>query len=531
MMDADPAAKSATPVSSRRLLPAFIGVGILGLMFVAQLASIWSNRLDYPINDDWRYYLVEPSGAYAMPDELSTAWLLVPSEDTVHATGKALDWMAFHWLAHDFRVLAALSFGLCVGTWLWFSVRFVFAGARGNVPVLLGALLLFALPLATNPYWVALSPFQWLEPVIAYHQMLPMSGLVMLICILGRVVASQWSDGLREAALALVTLFFGFTYSSGAVGLVLLGGTTFALTAVARGVRDDAATRRLRTEGLVVLVASLLCLAVHIGLPSWIFDINPTVTTRAFDATLPWDPNFSRFLFALFDRAILSTALGPWPATRGALVFGAVLLPAAVLGVQVLRGDLLGPRRRLAVLVVALLVAVTGYALLVAYGRASFGSFYIPWYPDESPELYARNRFFFWWVSAALPIAAVGWAFVTERLASGRLAGRCVLVVALLMLLPKAQHPESTFGYLGHWNYPARAERDAGVLGQMIEIDAERARGQRPNPNRPDLARRPAERFREQRWFRRVGQRVRPLIREAERQGAEFVSRWSVSFR
>jgi len=527
MADAAPT-QEPTAHAPGRAPAALAMVAVLGLLFAAQLFSLAAHRLDYPVNDDWRYYLVDPSGAYAMPDELTTSWLIEPAQDTVHATGKALDWMAFHWLAHDWRLLATLSFAACVGAWLWFGVRFVLAALRGNVPAQLGALALFALPLAANPYWIALSPFQWLEPAIAYHQMLPVPGLVLLASILGGATAVRWPDEAREAAIALLTLVFGLSYSSGAVGLVLLGGTTVGLTVLARGARDAEATRRLRTEGLVLLVTSLLCLCAHVGLPLWVLDVNPVVTTRDFDPSLPWDSHFWRFLFALFDRAVLSTAVGTWPAVRGALVLVAFVAPAVGLGVLVLRGDLEDSRRRQAILVVAMLAAVTGYALLIAYGRANFGPYYIPWYPDEGPELYARNRFFFWWVSAALPFAAIAWAIVVERSSSPGAAGIVVAAIAALMLLPKGQHPESTFGYLGHWNYPARAAHDAERLGQMIEIDADHSRDRRRDPNRPGLLR--EERFREQRWFRRVGQRPKPLLREAERQGAEFVRRWEVSF-
>ena len=502
---------------------------VIGLLFAAQLAALVTHRLDYPINDDWRYYMQDETDRYAMPAELTTAWLFAPAQDTLHVTGKALDWMLFNWFAHDWHVLAVLSFVLGVGGWLWFGTRLVLGAAGDNAAARVGGLALFIVPLAGNPYWVALSPFQWLEPAIAYHQMLPVFGLMAIASALLRPASQISFPTLREAAVAMLTIVFGLSYSSGAVSLAAFSTTVFVLSIRRSSGSAEDPIRELRSEAGLVLTCSLLCLALHVLVPMAVLEFNPIASTRNFQASLPWTPEFWRFLLGMFDRAVHATAIGSFSLARGALVLAAFVVPVAALAWAVVTRKLEGTNGRSAILLVGCLVTVGSFALLVAYGRAGFGGTYVPWYPEVGPELYARNRFFFWWLSAMVPLVGVAWALVVAQAGSQRAALVTVAVLCALALAPKPQHPESRNSYLDYWNYPKLYAYDASVLSRMIEIDREHTLvGRRPDLDREGLTR--EDEFRERRWIRRVGRSALVLGRNATRQKAGFVERWELDY-
>ena len=117
-----------------RLLIGLLLSGIAALFF-AQLISITAHRLDYPIVDDWGYYL--PSGR--MPNELALEWLFAPAADTLHVTGKLLDWLYFHVVSHDYRGLALTSFVLAFGGWLVCAVLLCLIVSIGHIRAVLGS--------------------------------------------------------------------------------------------------------------------------------------------------------------------------------------------------------------------------------------------------------------------------------------------------------------------------------------------------------------------------------------------------------
>ncbi len=244
-------------------------------LFVAQASALWQHRVDYPIVDDWRYYSVE-SGA-SMPESLNFEWLLRPSKDTLSITGKWLDWALFRGISHDYHLLAMSSFLIFFGAWLACALALVLTASWQRPVPLLAGLAVFLLPLAGVPFWVTTSPLQHLEPAIAYHQMLPVVGLVAVSLLFVMVAAGEG----RRATIPAVALcaFFGLAYNSGAFALFVMGGTMLAISALCRA-RGEDILQPLPRFAAAVTLTSALCLALHILAPLLKLGINPVVEAR-----------------------------------------------------------------------------------------------------------------------------------------------------------------------------------------------------------------------------------------------------------
>ncbi len=496
---------------------------LIAALFVSQLAAVSTYRLDYPINDDWRYYSLR----YRMPDELSLGWLIQPARDTIHATGKLADWLFFRFVAHDYHHLAVASFALCFGGWLVCSLTLTIITARKRPALMFACLLVSFLPLAAMPYWVSASQRQWLEPTIAYHQMLPVLGLFMLalLCLAER---SRWPGGLDLAIAAAGSLVFSLAYSSGAIALLVFG----ALVALLSKLGPRPACPQLRSTaslGIVIVAIAGLCLVAHILAPTLEYHVNPVLEARVSAMAYPWTPRFWIFFFALFDRAVLSTATGGAAAVRGVAVAAVVIAPAIGLLVLLAKRRLDARRGGFAMVLVAAILAVVAYAVLVSYGRGTFGAIYfqdkVP--PDLRASLYAHHRFFYWWITAVLPLTAIAWGILLEAIASRRVAAAASITLAVLLLLPKAQVPAASGAYLRHWNFAALYQRDAEELALIQSRDVARSQGQHASsPRRKQWSLLPKDKRSPmyQRGSRNESYAKRkPLYRRARKMGANFM--------
>lgn len=496
----------------------------IGCLVGLQLLALWTYRLDYPIDDDWRYY----ESSFALPQSFSVQWLFAPAKDTVYATGKLSDWLFLRLVSHDFRQLAITSFVVCVLGWLVGSLRLAFVVGRDRPALLLAGLLVFALPLAGNPYWVAVSPLQWLEPAISYHQMLPVAGIVLL-ALLGVTHAARPGRASRRLPYAVVTAIFSLAYASGAAALGLFGGALLASSALGRNA-GSASRDPLRGAGAVVLATAAIAVGLHVLLPYLAWNVNPVLEARSHELVSPLAREFWCFFFALFDRAVGSTAIGWLPRLRGAAVALVVAAPALGLPLLVARRRLAGDTRARASVIASLLIAVLGYAALVSYARAGFGGFYFLTREAGTTraELYAHVRFFYWWIAASLPFAILGWGLLIEPVRSRRTAAAVAIALALLLLLPKDQHQESAGSYFHHWNYAALYRRDAREVLDLIQRDAARLRGEARfgMRRRQWLAMPEAVRNPRYRWYEAYEYKIlRRLYRKAASLDARFAER------
>jgi hypothetical protein len=512
-----------------RLLIVLLLTGIAAL-FGAQLLAIYEHRLDYPIVDDWSYYLK----AGRMPNELTLHWLFAPAVDTLHVTGKLLDWFYFRFVSHDYRSLALASFALAFGGWLVAAVCLCVAVCRRRPVILAASLLAFALPLANTPYWVAASPEQWLEPAIAYHQMLPVLGLILISLIVSSGLGMS-ARGPVIGIVALLTLAVSLVYSSGAVAMAVLGASLAVGSMILRR-RGRGESGRLLILGVTVAAVAGAGLLGHVVATLAVHGLNPIAETRKGSPALPISASFWHFFLGLFDRAVLSTRVNSFSLARGLSVALAVLLPIPILASQLLRGRFDGEERERVLIVVGILLAVVCYAALVAYGRADFGGrYFAEMYPPEiEAGLYAHNRFFYWWISAILPLTAVAWGLAFEKLHSRRVACGAVVVLVLLALAPKGQQLDGeAFAYFDHWRYSARYARDAAELRQFIERDRRPFRVEqgaavlgekwaRLDERRRNPRFRPADRT----WMPGPNRTLYVVARES---GATFPDRWGLN--
>ena len=123
----------------RRTLVASLTSNFAAWLFLAQLVALAMHRIDYPINDDWRYYATGGARGprFGLPEGLSLDWLLRPARDTLHVTGKLTDWLFFQFVSHDYHLLALVSFVVCMGGWLLCTGRSCFILGRERPAVML----------------------------------------------------------------------------------------------------------------------------------------------------------------------------------------------------------------------------------------------------------------------------------------------------------------------------------------------------------------------------------------------------------
>lgn len=457
--------------SSRQWALLSVPTSGLVLLFLLQAFAIAEHRVDYPVVDDWRYYIP----GFAMPGTLTLDWIFAPARDTVHATGKLIDWLVFRFIAHDYRVLSVLSFVLFAGGWLLCSLRLAAVTSGSRPLALFASLLVFCVPLAGSPYWVTASRLQRLEPLIAYHQMLPVLGLTAL-ALLCTTDSTRWRRGAAPVLAALLTLVFALTYNSGALALFVFGAAALVLGALCRrkGVEVPAS---LTAVAWAVAGVGAACLALHILMPMWKFGLNPVVDVRTarFSYALPTEPEFWWYFLGLFDRAVGGTTVGWTADLRGMTLAAIFVVPAMGLSVLLVRGEIPLAYRRRAIVLIALLAAILAYAALVSYGRANFGHRYVRALGQEGVALYARHRFFFWWVAASLPFAVIAWSVLVERLLSRRASTAVAFALMLGMMWPKASHQDRFPTYLQQWDYRALYQRDAKRLTRRLRIDVQKA--------------------------------------------------------
>ena len=273
--------------------------------------------------------------------------------------------------------------------------------------------------------------------------------------------------------VGVLTAANALTYSSGAVAIFVFGAVVAGLSRFVLE-RDSTEAMSLQSLGLIVTIVSGLCLVAHVVLPIYRFGINPVIETRQFSPSLPWEANFWHFYFGLFDRAVLSTRVDTFSLLRGMGVAAAVLVPLPLLLRLLRQRRFAAGKDREVVVLLAIVSSVACYAFLVTYGRAEFGGSYFPRiYSSEGfAGHYARSRFFYWWISAILPLTAIAWGLIVGKLHSTRGADWAVAALVVLALAPKAQNRDDLqFTYSGHWDFASRYQRDALKLEKLIDRD------------------------------------------------------------
>jgi hypothetical protein len=346
-------------------------------------------QIDIPKTDDWRKLV---TGPHLLPDHLDLSWLFMPSNSTVFATGRLLDYVYFAHGPGNHALYQQISLVGVLGACLLFTLQLL---KRLSLPLpwhLLGILSTVYL-LQARSYWGG-------KPALAYHQALPVVGILAILVI---ATGARWSGG-RALLLGMIAVSSGLAYISGAVAMTALG---VALVAVDLGFRrasiDTEGYANLRSKALVVLSLGILTFAVQLALV-----LGPTSSMPGPPLATPLDWQFWTFFLNQAARGLGDSGFDPAALPRAIVInvvlFGLLISSMALCGLRVFRGT--HDSRDLHYLVIAggILLPLLGYLAVVSAGRGNFQGH------DSviAVTRMAKARFHYWWLAPLITVAAVG---------------------------------------------------------------------------------------------------------------------------
>lgn len=360
--------------SSRRLLYwVFIGLPMASL---ALNAVSWLRfGLDLPFFDDWRGY------AMGLIRSLDLHYLFYPINDTMAPVGFALDALAQRYLDGNSIAYQFLSMLIVLGSLLLLQWRLL-RQALGNPQLAAICFLFTLLMLQPGSYWG--------RENMAYHQALP---LVFILSSLTLLLSESARDIWRMPLILALSLLAGFSYVSGAFGVLAVG---IALL-LACTVSTTSALRKTLMRGGMLLTLS--------GTFSSTIQYVRTAGTHRQDVplALPTEPDFWLFYLGKLGRSltlpqgspILSLAI---TLSVCALAFALILSFAARHRAEGLENE---RHYRVGVVFFVIATLVFVYLLLIAVGRTNL----------RPPEVktatqifsYGFYRFHFFWATLLWP--------------------------------------------------------------------------------------------------------------------------------
>lgn len=406
--------RSGQGVTEQRL-----AVGSVAWLYGVFLLYFWRMAPRIPYWDDWRY-LRDVSESGDLPVNLS--WLFEASNDTVWATGRLLDASILN--ATNFNFFALQVFGaLLLGVFLVLVIvlvrRVCLRIAPGATPY---ATLLVGFALMAQSYWI--------QPAIAYHQLLPLLLGIGILLLLGNDSHIWW----RTIAVALLAVGAGLAYISGAVMLVVMGATYVAVWW-----RHAWSSREWRRHAPAVsalavgLTTSLVQLVLVMRAQGSLLD-----GTSASETVFPWDPSFWAFYLGVAGRSVGLPA-APLPmllVIAGIITVTPVIVWIALSEKRATRHPVT-PYERFVLVFGTALVPI--YFALVSAGRAGLA-------PSQSFRVvldYGGARFHFFWGSAVLALVWLAWfaAMTSAAPAYKRIGLVALVVVTGVIAVPKSPSP------------------------------------------------------------------------------------------
>jgi hypothetical protein len=404
--------------AKRGLTTEQVSIATIAWLYVVFVLYVWKGASRLPYWDDWRYLRdVTPAGRLPV----TVDWLFHTNNDTVFATGKLFDATILN--ATNFSFFSVQVFGvLMLGLLLTLLILLVHRVTRDVSP-------------RTTPYVILLLGFglmgnsYWLQPAIAYHQMLPLLFGTAIILLLGRAGA-PW---LRSLLIGILALAAGFAYISGAVMLMIMA----LVLILARRRTLEGSSLRPALPVLALLAAAITTLTVQI----WLVQSaqgSLMEATSASPTTLPWQPSFWAFFLGIAGRAI---GLGAAPMPVLIVVAGIFLATPVVvwkaLGTRPDSPTSPASYERFVLTFVATLIPL--YFGLVAAGRAGLA----PVRDFQSLVAYGAARFHFFWGAALLAFVWFAWYRAVTRIPSkyGRSALAVLVAITVLIAVPKTFAP------------------------------------------------------------------------------------------
>ena len=397
------------------------------LMLAANALSWLRYGTDFPFFDDWR--------AYATGDirSLDPKHLFQVVNNTMSPVGFALDALAQRWLDGNTVAYQLLSMLAVLGGLLWLQWKLLaWAVPSPLVRAVSFAFTVFMLQSATY----------WGEQNLAYQQALP---LVFLLGALYFILVSELRIPVLGIVVALLGLLSGFSYISGAVSALVIGGILLLINAFVASAgwaeRSEAQHRSSQQEqcpevptrvgsshvGLRcaqpnlrnpqpallwarVRLGGLVLLILGAGTTAFQFYATRIVggadRSEAFPVRWPTHPDFWAYLLGKVGRSFGSA----FHNVTHEMAF-AFALAAALAGVWLVflwrvvyrrpESAAVDGSHRISCIYLPLVGAVMVYLGLVAFGRSGFRDASIQSLSDVFQ--FAYQRFHFFWITLVFP--------------------------------------------------------------------------------------------------------------------------------
>ena len=346
--------------------------------------------IDIPWFDDWRGYV---DGNI---DSLAPAYLFRPVNDTLAPVGFALDALAQRYLDGNSIAYQLISMIVVLGGLMWLQWKLLIESLGDRLQASVCFLLVLFM-LQPDSYW------GWEN--LAYHQVLP---LVFILAAIFLVVFSKIAIEFSGPLVFVVGIISGFTYISGAIG-VLVCAVAILILSIYLFSGDD--QKDLKSKSLWLLASGLFSVAVQI----YFAFLKARGTHTGVPLALPSDLDFWLFYMGKIGRSLLLPQ--QWLLTS-------FFITAVIIAISLVMGGLLfsmgrknqnsSLRGRKAIVVYFSLGAVICvYLGMVSAGRANFRPEDI-----ENPlDIYSYGfyRFHYFWVTLFWPWLMVGFMVLAKE--------------------------------------------------------------------------------------------------------------------
>lgn len=347
--------------------------------------------LDLPLYDDWRGY------ASGQMHSLDLDYLFRPVNDTMTPVGFALDALAQRYLDGNSIAYQFLSMVAVLGGLLFLQWRLL-RQALGNTQLAAVCFVFTLLMLQPDSYWG--------QQNMAYHQALP---LLFILSSLTLLISDAARDIWRMPLILILSLLAGFSYISGAFGVLAVG---LALLLGSSAVNASALRKTLFRGGCLFTASGIFSSAVQYSraIPGFVIHTSdaPMAMPTEIDFWLFFLGKLGRSLALPQDKPILAFVI-----TSGVCVITLALILSFVVRRRSL-GVLDTRDYRVGVIFFVIASLVFVYLLMVSAGRTHL-------HPPEIKTaaqifLYGFYRFHYFWATLLWPWLAAALIVIWQAL-------------------------------------------------------------------------------------------------------------------
>lgn len=427
-------------VPMKKLSQRLIYGGLIGLPIASLLinAVSWLRfGLDLPLYDDWRGY------ASGQMHSLDLEYLFHPVNDTMTPIGFALDALAQRYLDGNSIAYQFLSMVTVLGGLLLLQWRLL-QQALGNTRLAAICFVFTLLMIQPDSYWG--------QQNMAYHQALP---LLFILSSLTLLLSESAKDIWRMPLILTLSLLAGFSYISGAFGVLAVGLALLLVCSVSKA----SALRKTMLRGGVVLTMSGIFSS---GIQYW-RAIHGFATHKAdVPMALPTDLNFWLYFLGKIGRSLALPQDKP-SLSLAITILVCIIVFALILGFAARHRShdiVCASEYRVGIIFFVIGSLVFIYLLMVSAGRTNM-------HPPEANTptqvfQYGFYRFHYFWATLLWPWLAAAFIVTWQALrktTSARMESIATVFVILLIPLMSAG------GIFAH-----AAQYKAGTLYRMPTV-------------------------------------------------------------